>query len=106
MTTGGRARTVARLSSLFGEAVGVTGAVAFDQACGACLPQVLVQLLKTIALVAKAESRDDDLLELPGGPASDGGACMQQLEADMRDQHGPIAAGAPQERSRIELRTG
>lgn len=66
------------LCSLVGEAVGVSIVDALDQCMGAQLAQVVAQLVQPVALVGYAEARQDDLMELRGAPAADGGARMQQ----------------------------
>ena len=63
---------------LVGEAIGITGSVALDEAVPLELAQIVAELVDAVGMVGKLERGEDGLVYFPGGPASDMCAAMQE----------------------------
>jgi len=61
-----------------GEAVGVAGTIAFEEAVGPHLAQIIAQLVEPVALGRQAEVDQQCLMELVCSPATDHGARVQE----------------------------
>ena len=61
-----------------GEAVGVAGSIALQQAMAFEFAQVVAQLVDAVASVGEMEGGDNGLMDLLGGPATDVAATMQE----------------------------
>ena len=66
------------LHAVVGEAVGVAGALAFEQGVSAHFAQIVAQLVEPIAFSGQAKTRHDCVMQLLGTPVAYGGACVQQ----------------------------
>src|SRR4029077_8469887 len=61
-----------------GETVGVAGAVALQQTVAFELAQVVAQLVEAVGAGGEGEAGQDGVVDLPGGPAADVAAGMEQ----------------------------
>jgi hypothetical protein len=58
--------------------IGITAALAFDQAMTFQFPQVVAELIETVGFGGKFEGGEYGLMNLFGSPAADCGATMQE----------------------------
>ena len=66
------------LDPLGSEAVGVTGAITFEQSVPLELAQVVAQLVEPVHLRRELEGGEDGGVNLFGSPTTDGVAAMQE----------------------------
>ena len=66
------------MNALQGQAVGVAGSVALKQAVTLELSQIVAELVQTVSGISDLERGQDGLVDLPGGPAADVGAAVQE----------------------------
>jgi hypothetical protein len=66
------------LNTFRGEAVGVAGSVPEQQPVAFEFAQVVAQLVDAVASVGELEGAEDSLMDLPGGPATDVAATVQE----------------------------
>src|SRR6266446_5366735 len=66
------------LDPLGSEAVGVTGAITFEQSVPLELAQVVAQLVEPVISIGEAEGGKNGLVDLLGGPATDMSTAVQE----------------------------
>jgi hypothetical protein len=66
------------LNALQGEAVGVTVAVALEQAVALELAQIVAELVEAVGLIGEVEGGQDGLVDFLRGPTAELSAAMQQ----------------------------
>src|SRR4249920_643956 len=66
------------LDAFWGKAVGVAGSIPLQQPVAFEFAQVVAQLVDGVASVGELEGTEDSLVDLPGGPAADMAAGVQE----------------------------
>src|ERR1700694_4871945 len=72
------------LDALWRETVGITGAVALDEAVPFELAQVVTELVEAVGLLREIAAGEDGVMDLPGRPAADLRATVQE---DLEQAH-------------------
>ena len=66
------------LHTFGGEVVGIAGAVALQKLMPFQLAEIVAELVQPVGFLRESKRGEDGLVDLPGSPAADGGAAMQE----------------------------
>src|SRR5947208_1146372 len=66
------------LHTFGGEVVGIAGAVALQELMPFQLAEIVAELVQPVGFLRESKRGEDGLVDLPGSPAADGGAAMQE----------------------------
>ena len=103
------------LSALQGEAVGVTVAVALQQAVALELAQIVAELVEAVGLIGEVEGGQDGLVDFLRGPTAELSAAMQQdleeadnarildLDAGISDRADGDRQGNPLQERKVDM---